>query len=151
MAEKKAKETKKVDTKSDGKECNKGSKIALFTIIGVAVVAVATFIILGVCGVFGAKVPPAGDYELVDIVKDGESQASMLSLIKAFGVSPSLKVNNDKTGKLNMTGESDSEEEVEFTEKKIKSKSSGEEVDYTYKDNKVTITADGSDMVFQKK
>ncbi|MBR2864097.1 hypothetical protein IKE88_00935 [Candidatus Saccharibacteria bacterium] len=148
MAEEKkaTKATKTTDTKKE----TSNNKPLIIGIVAVAVVAVATFIILGVCGVFGSKVPPAGEYELVDMIKDGESQSSMISLMKAFGVSPSLTINSDKTGKMNITGEGEAEE-VTFTDTKIKSKSTGEETDYTFKDGKVTIKAEDEEMVFQKK
>lgn len=148
MAEEKkaTKATKTTDTKKE----NSNKKPLIIGIVAVVVVAAVTFIILGVCGVFGAKVPPAGEYELVDMIKDGESQSSMLDLMKAFGVSPSLTVNSDKTGKMNITGEGETEE-VTFTDSKIKSKSTGEETDYTFKDGKITIKVEGEEMVFQKK
>ena len=141
MAEKKAKDTKKTETKKvdakkcDKKECNK-CKPVFIGIICVAVAAVVTFVILGLCGVFnGPKI--AGEYELVDMQKDGESQALVLSLMKSFGISPTLTLKEDKTGSMNLSGES--AEEITYTDKKIKSKDSGDEIEYTYKDGKITI------------
>lgn len=148
MAEKKVKDTKKTDAKkSDKKECNK-SKPVFICIIAVAVVAVLTFVILGICGVFsGAKI--AGEYELVDIVKDGQSQSVMLSLMKGFGIEPSLKLNDDKTGSLSLDGSDTGE--ITYTDKAFKNKETGEEIKYTYKDGKITIEAEDEQMVFQKK
>ncbi len=159
MTEKKVKETKKATTKNTTKkttkvepkkECKKTNKVALFVIIGIVAAAVATFLILGVCGVFNSKIPPAGDYELVDIQKDGESQTLAVAFIKSLGVIPHISVNSDKTGTINTSGRNESKD-VTFTNDKIESKDSNDSIDYTYKDGKITIESDGSILVFEKK
>ena len=140
--EKKATKT----TKTSEKESSKSNKPLIIGIVAVAVVAAATFIILGVCGVFGGK-NLTGKYELVDIVSDGESQTSSMELLKAFGMSAEMELRSDKTGTMSMYGE---DTDVKWDDKTITS--DGESAEYSFKDNKLTIKSkDGSEMVFEKK
>ena len=54
------------------------------------------------------------------------------------------------TGKTNLSGGSE-KEDVVFNEKTIKSEKTNEEINYTYKDGKITIDVEDEQMVFEKK
>ncbi len=137
--------TTKSTTDSD-KKCSAG-KPFLIGVIVVVVIAIATFVTLGLLGLFGTNI--SGTYDLVSMEENGEDQSSMISFMKALGMKGELVLRDDKTGTMNLFNEDGNE--ITYDGKKIKNKETGDEVEYTYKDNKITLTTDGTKMVFEKK
>ncbi len=111
-----------------------------------AVLVIVAIIIFAVVKPFGKNL--VGKYDLTAMEVDGEDQSSTVALMKAFGVSASIEVENGKEGKFNMFGD-----EVKFTydndtfhfEKKASDDEDEEESDgptdakYETKDNTLTI------------
>ncbi len=139
--------------KSTEKKCNKGLIIGC---IAAAVVAiVAAIIVFAVIKPFN-KVNMIGKYELTGLTTDGEDQSSSLSLMKAFGISAEVEITDDKNGKMNIYGE-----EIDFTydDKQFHFKVDEDDEDaevkkdtnYTYKDEKITMKSNDSEMIFSKK
>ena len=178
MAEKtvKAKETKTVKetakpkdaTKteekgsSSEKKCNKG--LIIGAIIGAIAIVIAIILIIVFVVIKPFSKNMVGKYELTGLITDGKDQSSSLDLMKAFGITMEVEVTDDKNGKLIVYGQ-----DVNFTydndklhfdiKEDLSNEESGLEItndfkkdaDYTYKDEKITIKTNGSEMVFSKK
>jgi hypothetical protein len=86
-------------------------KLNLGVIIGCAVAAVlviVAIIVFAVIKPFNKDL--TGKYDLTSMEVNGEDQASTVALMKAFGVSATLEVENSKEGKINIFGD-----EAKFT------------------------------------
>lgn len=127
-------------TTEKAKKSNKG--LIIGGIIGAIVVIVAV-IALVVINPF-KKVDLTGNYELTALEVNGEDQTSTLGLMKAFGISATLEIENDKEGKLSIFGD---EAKFTYDGKKFHFEKSDDdeedmpiEADYTTKDDTITIT-----------
>ncbi len=134
-------EAKKSNEKK--KSCKKPLIIGIVIIL---VAAIVTLIILGINGVFDNR---SGTYEIVSMEKDGEDQSSMINFMKALGMSGTITFNSDKTGTINLFSEES--QPITYDNSKIKSNDETGDLEYTYKDGKITIVMDGATMTFEKK
>lgn len=126
------------------KKSNKG--LIIGGIIG-AIVLIAAIIALVVINPF-KKVDLTGNYELTALEVNGEDQTSTLDLMKAFGISATLEIENDKEGKLSIFGD---EAKFTYDGKKFHFEKSDDdeedmptEANYTTKDDTITITYETS-------
>ncbi|MBQ6127503.1 hypothetical protein IJI69_02315 [Candidatus Saccharibacteria bacterium] len=131
-------------TTEKAKKSNKG--LIIGGIIG-AIVLIAAIIALVVINPF-KKVDLTGNYELTALEVNGEDQTSTLDLMKAFGISATLEIENDKEGKLSIFGD---EAKFTYDGKKFHFEKSDDdeedtptEADYTTKDDTITITYETS-------
>jgi len=153
-------ETTKETNKNTAKDSKKSKKGLIIGCVVAAVILIAAIIALVVINPF-KKVNMVGKYDLTSIVSDGEDQSSSLDLMKAFGLTYEIEITDDKNGKMNVLGE-----EINFTydgkqfhfEMPTSEDDEGDSVevtktdsDYTFKDDKITLKYDNSEMVFSKK
>lgn len=127
-------------TTEKAKKSNKG--LIIGGIIG-AIVLIAAIIALVVINPF-KKVDLTGNYELTALEVNGEDQTSTLDLMKAFGISATLEIENDKEGKLSIFGD---EAKFTYDGKKFHFEKSDDdeedmptEANYTTKDDTITVT-----------
>ena len=112
MAEKTVKEA--TTNKEEGKEvkaekkCNKGLIIGAI-VAGIAIViAVILIVVFVVVKPFNKNL--TGKYDLTAMEIDGEDQSSSVALMKAFGMTATIEVENGKEGKISLFGD-----EAKFT------------------------------------
>ena len=147
MAEKTVKEA--TTNKEEGKEvkaekkCNKGLIIGAI-VAGIAIViAVILIVVFVVVKPFNKNL--TGKYDLTAMEIDGEDQSSSVALMKAFGMTATIEVENGKEGKISLFGD-----EAKFTydgntfhfEKKDDEEDegfNGVDAKYETKDNTLTI------------
>ena len=153
MAKEPSKENKnQKPEKCEKKPCNKKGWI-IGGIIA-AVLIIVAIIVFAVIKPFSKSL--VGDYELTGLISsEGEDQSSSLALMKAFGISPELKITDGKSGTMTISDES-----VKFTYdgKKFYFEAENEddseaskESEYSFKDDQITLKSDDSDMIFTKK
>lgn len=165
MAEKtvEAKENKEATKK--GEECNKCNKnFIVGAIIGGITLLIAAILIVVFVVIKPFDNKMIGKYDLTGIFADGKDQSDSLALMKAFGVTMEIEVTDDKNGKLVISGQ-----DVKFTYDKNQlhfdmesiqddedsmfelTEGFKKDADYTFKDDKITLKTDDSDLTFSKK
>ena len=131
------------------KKLNKG-------LIGGIIAAIVAIIVIIVVILLNATPKVVGKYKLAAFIdSDGKEQTEMVGLHTAFGGSYNIEFKKDQTGVLELKG-GDNTQTINFTwtDKKVKFEKTADEeaheTDYTYKDDTVTITYDGSGMKFER-
>ncbi len=118
-------------------------------IIGITVVAVVLIIVIGYFifgkGSLGSK-NIVGYYELYEMHSDDENYSyDDLQSLKSLGLIVTLELRDDKTGTLNLFGET-----MELTYDNSNMTVDGESAPYNVEDGKITMEQDGEKLVFQK-
>lgn len=111
MAEKTVKQPATTKEAKEAKATEKNNKSLIISAIiaGVAViVAIILIVVFVVVKPFNKNL--VGKYDLTAMEVDGEDQASTVSLMKAFGMTATIEVENDKEGKISLFGD-----EAKFT------------------------------------
>ena len=106
MAETTVKETTE---KTNSNKGNSKKGLIIGAIIGAIVLIVAAILVFVVIKPF-SRVSLVGKYDLTSMETNGEDQSSMIALMKAFGMSATIEIENDKEGKISMFGD-----EAKFT------------------------------------
>lgn len=142
-------------------ETNSKKGLLIGGIIAAIAVVIAAIIIFAIVKPF-AKVNLVGKYDLTSMESNGEDQAETISLMKAFGMTATIEVVNDKEGKISMFGDEakftydnekfhfeksekivddEDEEDVEDDEEIEEEESSfaGADAKYEFKDDKLTL------------
>ena len=116
----------------------KGLIIGIVAVIVVVAIVVAAVLLMN-------KANIAGTYDLISMEQNGESVGD-IDKLKELGFTATLELKEDKTGVLNVFGQS---QDITYDDKNITS--DGQAVPYKFADNKITLEQDGQKMVFQKK
>lgn len=117
-------------------------------IIGIIIAAVVVLLVVG-CAVFGKEFIGknlVGYYELFEMSSGDENYSHEdLESLKSLGLEVTLELREDKTGTLNLFGES-----MELTYDGKNMTVDGESAPYSFKDGKITMEQDGEKLVFEK-
>ena len=119
-------------------------KKALFAIFALVLVVCLTS-----CG----EDKEIGSYDIESITKDGETMTAkeIKDQLAEYGMDidvGGLILNKDGTGKMSLMGES---QDIKWDAKAKTMTANGETLNYTFKDNKISMGEDGDGMVFVKK
>ncbi len=117
-------------------------------IIGIIIAAVVVLLVLG-CLILGKVIRlknMIGYYELYEMSSGDQSYSHEdLESLKALGLEVTLVLNEDKTGTLNLFGES-----MELTYNGKNMKVDGENAPYSYKKGKISMEQDDQKLTFEK-
>ncbi len=137
MAEAEKKVTEKKEAQAAPK---KKTGLIVGIIAGIAAVGLAIFLIIQIAT--GGRMP-VGDYKLTGMEENGTDASSSIALMEAFGITYKIKIEDGSKGKMTIAGE---EKEFTYDGKKIKTDEG--EMDYTFKDDKLTLKQDDTTMTF---
>lgn len=87
----------------------------------------------------------AGNYEIVNIVVDGEDATDQIDLLKALGLTAEIELREDGTCHYNILGD---EADCTYTQENItfENETSG----YTYENGELVFEKDGNKLTFKK-
>ena len=161
------KETKDTKDTTCDKKCNfKQKKGLIIGCIAAAVVVIAAIVALVIINPF--KNAMVGKYTLTGIIADGEEQEDSLSLLEALGIKAELEIIDNNNGKISIFGQEakftyddkqfhlessvlDSDDADDEEDGQVYSEEEKRNADYTYKDGKITVKSEDSEMIFTKK
>ena len=86
-----------------------------------------------------------GTYKLIEMSTDGRDQSEDVNTLDNLGLTVKLEINEDRTAKLSMFGDST---ELTYDEKEFKDKDSS--IPYVYQDGKIQLEQENEKMVFEK-
>jgi len=115
-----------------------------------AILALMLIVCLASCGGDAKEI---GSYDLESMTEDGTTMTlkELKDMYDAYGVAfPefSLVLNKDGTGKMTVAGET---QNINWDAKAKTMSHDNETINYTFKDNKITLSEDGTSLVFVKK
>jgi len=115
-----------------------------------AILALMLIVCLASCGGDAEEI---GSYDLESMTEDGTTMTlkELKDMYDAYGVAfPefSLVLNKDGTGKMTVAGET---QNINWDAKAKTMSHDNETINYTFKDNKITLSEDGTSLVFVKK
>ncbi|MBQ3306198.1 hypothetical protein IJH02_02060 [Candidatus Saccharibacteria bacterium] len=113
--------------------------------IGLIIAAAAVVIAAAVCLFIFTRPNLVGTYKLTGIERDGEDQSNSISILEGLGMSATMELKSDKSGKLDLFGE---ESDVTYDDKNITI--NGASSEYTFKDGKLSMEQNGSKLIFTK-
>lgn len=139
------------------KECNcKVNSKPVLTIVIIAVVIVALAAIAAI--IFNTTKkdnkedkntvsPMVGYYTLVEISENGSEEVINRDTLESIKLLCNLTIEEGNTGVMNFFGE---EIKITYDEKQIVMEGTGAKYDYTFADNRITLTDDDEKLVFEK-
>ncbi len=130
-------------TKATKKVEKKTSKKFFIGIIIAAIIAVLAASGFFIYTKFFAAPNISGTYELTGMESDGEDQSDSITVLKGLGLKATLELKEDKTGKLDLFGDSS-----DITYDKEKINIDGNAAGYSYKDGTLTIEENGTKLIF---
>lgn len=151
---------KKENKESKDSKCSKSKKGLIIGCIIAGIVLIAAIVTLVIINPF-KKANMIGKYELVGLISDGKDQTESIPTMKAFGISLEVEITDNTKGKLTIFGEN-----IDFTYDKdnihfdLGSLDSDQvevtdgfqkDTPYTFKDEKLVIKSNKSEMTFSKK
>jgi hypothetical protein len=104
-------------------------------------------LMLAACTAFADANDMAGSYKATKMSENGQDISDQLEMLDAFGMSIYLTVNEDSTAELMMMGEK-MPLVLDFNAGTAKSTEDGSEIPFSYKTGEITITNEGSTIVF---
>ena len=104
-------------------------------------------LMLATCTAFADANDMAGSYKATKMSENGQDISDQLEMLDAFGMSIYLTVNEDNTAELMMMGEK-MPLVLDFNAGTAKSTEDGSEIPFSYKTGEITITNEGSTIVF---
>lgn len=119
------------------------SKVVVITVVALVVIALIAIVGLAISKSGNSIV---GTYELISMVNDGEeASAEDIQLMKSFGLTVTLQVNDDNTAQMSMFGE-----KIDFTYDKNNFIMEDQSYTYTKNGDVITLEQDGDNLVFRK-
>lgn len=116
----------------------------VLTAMCVACALAAALALVGCSSGSADKGAKAGTYELYELQSETDAVShDDIELVKSFGLTTSLQLNEDGTGVFDVFGTT-----TDITWDAENIYIDGEATPYTYEDGKVSISADGDTMVF---